>query len=771
MKIKISLLFTLLISCSIFIQSQIPAFPGAEGGGMYTTGGRGGKVLYVTSLEDNDEPGTLRWAINQKGARTVLFNVSGEIRLNSPLSIINGDLTIAGQSAPGDGICISDYETKVNANNVVIRFLRFRLGDRSKQAVDALSGVRSKNVIIDHCSISWSVDEVSSFYDNEDFTMQWCFIAEGLRYSVHPKGRHGFGGIWGGSNATFHHNLLINNDSRNPRFCGSRYNNRPDLEKVDFRNNVIYNWGGNNIYAAEGGRYNIVNNYFKSGPATSKNAGKRILNPDADNGENRQPEGVYGEFYVNGNYLDGNPEVTKDNTLGIELGTSFSKHAPKVKLKDLISKKEYIFTPVVTDAADVAYDKVLKYGGCSTIRDIHDNRYVDNVRNSSYSFEGSSGSINGLIDSQEDVGGWPVYLTYHQIKDSNHDGIPDEWLDNNYPGKTALDLNHDGYTLLEVYLNSLVSHLMINSKTKDNTLTIKGVGDKPIKRFVVDKSGKGDFRTIQSAIDAVRSFDPDWSTVIFVEEGRYHEKIIIPDFITDLKIIGKSRDNTIITNNDHANINNMGTFKTYTLQIRGSNIVLENITIENNAPQMGQAVALHTEGDGLIFINCSFLGNQDTVYTGRKNGRHYFQDCYIEGTTDFIFGSASAWFEECEIHCKKNSYITAASTPEDVKFGYIFNNCDVTVGDNVTSMYLGRPWREYGMTLFMNCKLPKEIKAEGWHNWGKVKNERTARYYEYNNSGEGSNTDLRVSWSKVLTIDEAKIFTLRDMMKDLMGDF
>ncbi|MBK5195766.1 MAG: pectate lyase, partial [Proteiniphilum sp.] len=409
--VSIQLILSLLL-ITVGASAQTPAFPGAEGAGKYVTGGRGGKVLYVTSLEDSEEEGTLRWAIRKKGPRTILFKVSGQIDLKSPLKINNGDLTIAGQSAPGDGICISDYETVISTNNVIIRFLRFRLGDKTKQAVDALSGFGHENIIIDHCSMSWGVDENSSFYDNRNFTMQWCFITESLRNSVHTKGKHGYGGIWGGQNASFHHNLIAHNDSRNPRFCGSRYSNQPELEKVDFRNNVLYNWGGNSIYAAEGGSYNIINNYFKPGPASGSSAKKRFINPDADNGQNNQPKGIYGHFFLSGNYLEGNPEVTKENRLGVEMGNTFKTFAPEVTLNDILAENAFPSAPVITDAAQEAYKKVLAYGGCSLVRDIHDERYVQDVKEGSYTFEGSAGSTKGLIDSQEDVGGWPEYKTH-----------------------------------------------------------------------------------------------------------------------------------------------------------------------------------------------------------------------------------------------------------------------------------------------------------------------------------------------------------------------
>jgi pectin methylesterase-like acyl-CoA thioesterase len=206
----------------------------------------------------------------------------------------------------------------------------------------------------------------------------------------------------------------------------------------------------------------------------------------------------------------------------------------------------------------------------------------------------------------------------------------------------------------------------------------------------------------------------------------------------------------------------MGTFRTFTLRIDGSYITLKNITVENNAARLGQAVALFTVGDKLTFLNCRFLGHQDTVYTGNAHSRQYFKDCYIEGTTDFIFGPSTVWFEHCDIFCKADSYITAASTPQDIPYGYIFNNCKVTAAENVSKVYLGRPWRDYGYTLFMNCELPRQIRPEGWHHWQKER-EKTARYLEYNNYGEGASTSQRVSWSRQLSKKEAQGITIQQV--------
>lgn len=294
--------------------------------------------------------------------------------------------------------------------------------------------------------------------------------------------------------------------------------------------------------------------------------------------------------------------------------------------------------------------------------------------------------------------------------------------------------------------------------------------------LVVSRDGTGEFRTIDEAIEVCRAF-MDYTKVIYVKKGVYKEKLIIPSWLTNITICGEDRDNTIITWDDHANIKMpvggldseaavkgkpMGTFRTYTLKVQGSYITLKDITIENNAAKLGQAVALHTEGDHILVQNCRLLGNQDTVYTGVGGTRVAFYDCYIEGTTDFIFGPSIAWFQNCEIHSKANSYITAASTPAGQKYGYVFYKCRLTADKDVDKVYLGRPWRPFAATIFMDCELGKHIRPEGWHNWNNAKNEDTARYAEYGNKGEGASTKNRVKWSKQLSKKEAAKVTLLD---------
>lgn len=438
-----------------------------DGAGLQTTGGRGGSVYYVTTLEDSNDAGTLRYALNQNSIRTIIFQVSGVIHLNTTLRIRYGNLTIAGQTAPGDGICIAGYPVMIEADNVIIRFMRFRMGDENKVEGDALTCINRKNIIIDHCSMSWGTDECASCYGNENFTMQYCLISESLRNSVHNKGSHGYGGIWGGQTVSYHHNLLAHHDSRTPRFCGSRYTNEPQLEKVDFRNNVIYNWAGLGGYAGEGGSYNMINNYYKPGPATKARNNEvcyRIFAPNADDGSNKQPKGIWGIFHVSGNIMEGYDNITADNwDGGIQPDTrnavsSFS--IEQIRSSDAFD----ITTYAATETATEAYETVLAYAGASLVRDKTDMRIVEEVRNCTYTHTGSNGSTNGIIDSQTDVGGWDEYATGESPKDTDLDGIPDNWEDTfglnklSYADAKEKTLQPP-YSNLEVYLNSLVEHL------------------------------------------------------------------------------------------------------------------------------------------------------------------------------------------------------------------------------------------------------------------------------------------------------------------------
>lgn len=297
--------------------------------------------------------------------------------------------------------------------------------------------------------------------------------------------------------------------------------------------------------------------------------------------------------------------------------------------------------------------------------------------------------------------------------------------------------------------------------------------DNPDTLFVA-RDGTAEFRNIDDAIEVCRAF-MEYHKVIFVKKGTYKEKLIVPSWLTNIEICGEDRDNTIITYDDHANVfipgtdRKMGTFRTYTVRVDGNDITFRNITIENNAARLGQAVALHTQGDRLTFVNCRILGNQDTVYTGGINTRLYFKDCHIEGTTDFIFGPSTAWFENCTILSRTDSYITAASTPQNVEYGYVFNRCKIVAAEGVSKVYLGRPWRPYAHTLFMNCQLGKHILPVGWHNWSNMQNETTARYCEYNNHGEGAATKERAAWTRQLTRKEAAKVTLENVFRQNGG--
>jgi len=467
----------LLLSVAIAgtAQDKLLAFPGAEGGGCYVTGGRGGKVYHVTTLEDDAKnPGSLRYAVDQKGPRTIVFDVAGTIELKSDLVVNNGDLTIAGQTAPGDGICLRNYCFHIKTDNVIVRYIRSRLGDDSGAETDAAWARNQKDIIVDHCSFSWSVDETASFYGVENFTMQWCYITESLAASTHVKGAHGYGGLWGGNKASYHHNLLAHHYSRTPRLVGN--DEFPEKCLIDMRNNVIYNWGPVlGCYGGGGGSYNFVNNYYKPGPATNEKpaiAG-RITQAGVDD-----TFFEHGVFYLSGNRFDytspylgskaqQNAKASdEDNYEGLHIVES--EYATK---DDYIADREFVVRPTTTHTAEIAYEKVLRYGGCCLRRDAIDERVANDVRTGGYSYvsgnKGSNGSTGGLIDAPEDVGGYVEYtateLEMRNKLDSDGDGIPDNWedmygLDSADPSD-ALTTHKSGYSWFEYYLSTLVNSI------------------------------------------------------------------------------------------------------------------------------------------------------------------------------------------------------------------------------------------------------------------------------------------------------------------------
>jgi hypothetical protein len=441
------------------LNGQQLAFPGAEGFGKYTTGGRGGAVIEVTNLNDNG-PGSLRAAISVEGARTVVFRVSGTIFLESTLSIKNGNITIAGQTAPGDGITLANYNFRISTDNVIIRYIRSRLGDLESQEEDAFTCTSRSNIIVDHCSFSWSVDEAASCYNNTNFTMQWCIISESLYNSIHSKGPHGYGGIWGGNKASYHHNLIAHHSSRFPRFNGARGRFEPWEELVDYRNNVIYNWGFNSCYGGDPSEIdgtkayiNMVGNYYKAGPGTSSGEiTYRIVEP--------WDHSVYGYsyWYIDSNFVEGYPSVTEDNWL---LGVQNVSESEKEEMK-LLSPS--VFDITTRHTAEEAYPLVLENAGVTLPRrDTVDKRVVWEVLNGTATYGGIRGSNCGIIDSQEEVGGWPVLFTGPAPPDNDHDGMDDNWelangLNPGNPADRNGDKNTNGYTDLEDYLASITAY-------------------------------------------------------------------------------------------------------------------------------------------------------------------------------------------------------------------------------------------------------------------------------------------------------------------------
>jgi hypothetical protein len=442
--------------------SQQAAFPGAEGFGKFATGGRGGQVAAVTNLNDDGE-GSFRNALEKfpGEALTIIFKVSGIIDLKSKIQIKRSNLTIAGQTAPGDGICLKNHSlilngasSKGNHGNIIIRFLRSRPGGTLKSGLYGFDMENCHDVIVDHCSFSWANEECAAMYDTKNTSVQWCIVSEGLYEAGHAKGHRSYGGVWGGQYASYHHNLIAHQNSRAVRFNGARAHDTIAL--IDYRNNVVYNWG--NVNAAYGGEVNIagglsqvnlVNNYYKPGPATPS-----VLKFAHASFEKEKSKGT-GEWYLKGNIMEGDHSLTKKNFKGLDL--SEQGYPKNAEAGEAFS----ISAPLQDEPAKDAYAKVLKNAGAIfPKRDKIDERIIYETKTGTASGKGSFGK-SGIIDNPLAVGGWAVYKTVAAPTDSDEDGMPDEWEKSN--GLNPSDagdrnkLDKNGYTMLENYLNGLVT--------------------------------------------------------------------------------------------------------------------------------------------------------------------------------------------------------------------------------------------------------------------------------------------------------------------------
>ncbi len=426
-------------------QSQFPAFPGAEGWGMYAKGGRGGKVIAVTNL-NNDGPGSFRAAVMDTAPRIVVFNVSGTIKLTSELIITSPYLTIAGQTAPGDGICLRGYPLDIaKSHDIIVRCIRIRPGTESGLIGSEIDGVEirgSENVIFDHCSVSWSCDEgINNWHQSRFITFQWCMMSEPLNKSVHEKGAHGFGASIGGYKASFHHNIIAHATARVPSIAG---NNQNFTVLLDVRNCVFYNWGHRSC-DGKPLSINLVNNYYKSGAATQSSVKRRIAKID-----NSEKAGFVGLWHIDGNHVDGFAEITKDNWNG---GVDFDEGTSAARNRQI---KPFEVAAVTTQTALEAYPLVLCNAGCiAPYRDNHDTRIAKEIEEGKFTY-----GTNGIIDSPEQVGGWPALKSIPAPLDSDGDGIPDAWEKKNglnpNDASDANKLHASGYTNLEVYVNGLV---------------------------------------------------------------------------------------------------------------------------------------------------------------------------------------------------------------------------------------------------------------------------------------------------------------------------
>ncbi len=780
-----------------FVENLI-AFPGVDGYGRYTTGGRmidgrGANVYYVTRLDDTGDEGTLRWAVTtgDDTPRTVLFKVGGTIYLTSQLTC-KPNITIAGQTAPGGGICVAGYKMKLSSNSI-LRHLRFRAGDLYKDSQSALGVENVSNIVLDHCSFSWSMEENLTLYDTDYTTTQWCIFSEGLYNSRNTKGARAYAAQWGGEHGTLHHCLFSNCNNRSPRFNGVRASTNDRHVDNEFVNNVIYNWGKpNSIYGGENDKscngYNrtyMINNYFRPGPATQKNtSGSRyFVGASSSNG--------VGQWYLSGNKFElsskwapsssiwSNSVLQKVNDNNYHGFTSNSSERA-LNLESVGNSQStfntYVLQTIVEwsgleyESADNAYQAVVQKAGASLPRyDEVDARILAEAagtrdpqfagRTSSGTVERGMGIINSPFDitleshdefaalyegdnaadnKEVDVTCYPrlqMEDTDCHVVDTDGDGLPDAYeLEMGLNPENAKDgmlLTASGYSHLEQYLNGVADgRIDVTKYIQHQAVTLQNSFNAVV--------GEGGYPTIQEAVNAA----PNDATpyYIFVKSGTYKGHVQIDR--QNVHLMGQSSESTIITDNK-TNNDDGGVDKAATINVTADNVSFDNLTIQNTRTDK-QAVALYTKGDRIAITNCHLEGWQDTYRTGKDGQRHLVRHTKLTGTTDFIYGAGEVFFDACTLNVLRKSNVIVAPDHSKAQYGYVFRDAVITAAQSGAATHLGRPWGNKPKVAYINTRLTEgvTIPAEGWQEMGGTP-EQMAEYHTIDATGKAVDLSQR----------------------------
>lgn len=764
-------------------KADLVAFPGAEGYGRFTTGGRmidnrGAKVYYVTRNDDCADnalvEGTLRWALRtgDDTPRTILFRTCGTIYLTSKLSLNHPNVTIAGQTAPGGGICIAGYQIKLSQPNIIVRHIRFRAGDLPSSSMSPLDVENTHHIVLDHCSFSWSMEENLTLYDTDSTTMQWCISAEGLYESKNVKGERSYAMQWGGEHGTMHHCLISNCMSRMPRFNGARPSTNDRQVDNEFANNVIFNWGSHNsIYGGECtvtgendyDRVYMINNYYRPGPATKVGTTSRRYFVSATGDNINQ----VGQWYLSGNQFElsskwapsttiwTNTELQKvnaDNYYGFvsdnaSRAMNFWSVSPSQALADkaLLHELPYALSGLTYETASEAYQAVVQKAGASLPRyDEVDQRLLAEAAGSQDPrFKGSSfvstknGSTitpaAGIINSPADLTlsrydefyaldeatgqtiktqMWPwlgMDDDEQLVQDTDQDGMPD-----GYELSVGLNPNSaaDGYLLTESGYSNL--EVFLNG-VADGTIDLtpykkaQAVEKRNIFNAIVDPSGTADYKTIAEAVAAAEQMaTKDAPYHIFIKKGVYQEHVEITK--PYIHLTGQDRLQVIITDNKSKSYNgDLG--KTATVYVNASDVNLDNLTINNTFGSGEQALALYTLGDRITVTQCRINGWQDTYRTGKSGQRHLVRECLVSGTTDFIYNAGDVFFDRDTLELTNTTNVIVAPSHINPTWGYVFRDAFITTADGIATATtdLGRPWGDTPKVAFIDTKLAANV--------------------------------------------------------------